>query len=197
MVALSSFALEGVVEGLETVLVDNRDDALTHRAYADVLLRHREPARAARGKFIEAQLRLEENTSAEERKKLEGRQRKLLRDHGRVWLGELAPYLIDQQGAPAKTPYQFALWRGWLDRVVIPSLSMDFARTLARSPAARLLRVLTIVEVQPGAEAALAELRNAPFLPHLRELRVGGEGGEMQTGQAAELLGRLARPAAA
>jgi hypothetical protein len=189
MVALSSFALEGVVEGMESVLLDNRDDALTHRAYADLLLRHREPAQAARGKFIAAQLRLEETLAADERKKLEGRGRKLLRDHGRAWLGDLAAYLLDGQDAPANKPCPFTLWRGWLDTLTVPCLTAGFARALARSPAARFLRVLAITDAEP---AALAELRRAAFLPHLRELRVGGAGGEMATGQAEELLGRLA-----
>src|SRR5262249_3453350 len=131
-------------------------------------------------------------------KKLEGRRRKLLRDHGRAWLGEeLAAYLLDQQDAPAKNPYRFEMWRGWLDSVTVPCLTAGFARAPAGARAARLLRVLVIEGAEPGGAEALAALRGAAFLPHLSELRLGTEGGALRAGQAAELLERLARPVAA
>src|SRR4051794_37149265 len=99
---LSEAAAEGMVLAIEENLVSSPDDLFTHRAYADLLFRQRDPALAARGRFIEAQLRLEDpDRSDEERRKLVARQRKMLKDHGRTWLGSLARFLIDQEGVPA------------------------------------------------------------------------------------------------
>src|SRR5262245_3775376 len=171
---LSSWAVEGMVQGMEEVLLANPDDLFTHRAYADVLLRHREPALAARGRFIEAQLKLEEPTRpAEERKTLERRGRKLLKEHGRSWLGALAPYLLDQQGVEGKAAYTFSMVRGWLDAVTAPHLDPGFVVALLRAPQARLLRALVIEDAAPGDPEALALLHGAPFLPSLRTFRLG------------------------
>src|SRR4051812_49593285 len=94
--------------GVEEVLLASPDDECLHRAYASTLLQSRDPADAARGRLIEAQLKLEAaDCPAELRRKLEARRRKLTKDHGRAWLGGLAAYLLDRPG------YRFELWRGW------------------------------------------------------------------------------------
>jgi hypothetical protein len=182
---LSTSALDGMVEGLEEVLLANPDDLFTHRAYADLLIRHRDPAFAARGRLIEAQLKLEQPGGAEEvRKKLERRNKKLLKDHGRFWLGSLAPYLLDQQGLEDEDEYRFELARGWLDTVVAPVLHLDFIKVLARAPQARLLRKLVIESAAPGGPEALAPLLGASFLPSLRVFWLGPVPGS--TDRAAE-----------
>src|SRR4051812_44050391 len=103
---------DAMLAGLEEVLVASADDVCMHRAYAGTLIQSRDPAHAARGRLIEAQLKLEEpGCPAEQRRKLEARARKFLKDHGRAWLGRLAGWLLDRPG------YRFELRRGWLDRV--------------------------------------------------------------------------------
>lgn len=170
---LSGAALEGMREGMEEVLAANPDDLLTHRAYADMLLRHPDPAWVARGRLIETHLRLEQPDWPEsERKKLERKGRKLLKDHGPAWLGTLSPYLLDGHGL-ASGAYTFEMARGWLDAITAPALHVDFMRTLAHAPQARLLRRLVVEDMAPDGPAALMPLLDAPFLPRLRVFWLG------------------------
>lgn len=173
---------DAMLSGLEEVLVASPEDVCLHKAYASSLIYHRNPARTGLGKFIETQIKLEEpNLTAEQRKKLEGRRKRLLRDFGAAWLGGLADWLIERPG------YRFELARGWLDAVVIPEADADFLAALACAPQARLLRRLSIEE-HPVDPAALLPLREAGFLPRLEELRVGEVGaGE----EPAAVLNRL------
>jgi hypothetical protein len=174
MLMLSNAALEGMVEAMEEVLVANPDDLFSLRSYADVLIKHRDPACTARGRLIELQLKLEQGVAVEtERKKLERRGKKLIKDNGRAWLGPLAPYLLDQQGLEGRDEYAFDFARGWLSRVVAPVLDPAFVRTLAGAPQARLLRELVLEQTTPGGLEALIPLLDATFLPHLRVFRLG------------------------
>jgi hypothetical protein len=142
---------EGVVLGVEEVLVSNPDDLMLHRAYADVLIQRSDP----RGRLIETQLRLEDDKRPlEERKTLERRQRKLIKDHGRSWLGDLAVFLLDQRGIPEErqevgAAYRFEMVRGWLHTVTAPVICPDFLRALACAPQARLLRRLVYENMTP------------------------------------------------
>src|SRR5262249_41894334 len=109
MFLLGNPARDGMISGMEEVVVQCPDDVIMHRAFASALLQHRDPAASARGKFIEVQLKLEEpGLPDDQRRKLASRQRKLLKDHGRAWLGELAGWLLDRPG------YRFEMKRGWL-----------------------------------------------------------------------------------
>jgi hypothetical protein len=174
-----------MLDGIEEVLVDSPDDVCLHQSHATALLAQGDPASQARARFIQTQLKLEENhLSAEDRKKLVARERKLLRDHGRAWLGELAECLLDRPG------YKFRLWRGWLAEVQAPELDAGFIAALAASPRARLLRALVIESDRPAGAGALAPLLDAAFLPGLREFRLG----ETATDEApADVIARLAR----
>jgi hypothetical protein len=174
MLMLSNAALEGMVEAMEEVLVANPDDLFSHRSYADTLIKHRDPACTARGRLIELQLKLEQGVAVEaERKKLERRGKKLLKDNGRAWLGSLAPWLLDGQGLDGSAEYTFDFARGWLSRLTAPVLDPGFVRALARAPQARLLQQLVIEETSPGGLDALVPLLDASFLPHLRGFWLG------------------------
>jgi hypothetical protein len=166
---LTDYSREAMLSGMEEVLLAGPEDGCLHRAYAGSLLASRDPAVAARGRLIEAQLRLEEpGCPAEQRRKLEARRRKLQKDHARTWLGSrLAAYLLDRPG------YRFELARGWLDAVTAPELEAGFVVALAAAPLARLLRRLAFENDRPDRPAALAPLLAAPFLGRLAELRVG------------------------
>lgn len=66
------------------------DDPQACAVYADCLIEQGDP----RGEFIQVQLRLERRgLSADERGKLRKRERELLAQHARTWLGSLAPSL--------------------------------------------------------------------------------------------------------
>ena len=181
----SMFTRAGMLEGMEEVLVGSPEDVCLHQAHATALLTQGDPASAARARYIQTQLKLENaQVPAEERRKLAARERKLLRDHGRAWLGELAPYLLDRPG------YRFSLWRGWLESVEAPELDAGFLAALARSPRSRLLRRLVFATDQPDGGAALVPLLEAPFSSALREFRLGDAGADEAP---AEAIARLIR----
>jgi uncharacterized protein (TIGR02996 family) len=164
---------------LEEALAENPDDLAAHSAYADCLQEQGDP----RGEFIQVQLALEDpERSPAQRKELQKREQALLKEHGPEWLGDLARW-------PKEARLQFA--RGQLDAVEVASLSLDFARALARAPQARLLRRLVIEgtsELEEGGEdadggdapddlPADADERSAPLFPlarspHLKNVRV-------------------------
>jgi uncharacterized protein (TIGR02996 family) len=178
-----------VREALEEALVENPDDLAAHMAYADYLSEQGDP----RGEFVRVQLSLEDGSKpAAERKKLQQRESELLRQHGREWLGELAPWLLDQQGVPhgwlSKRAYEFQMWRGWPYRLECGDLSYSCARVLARSPQARLLHQLILrgqnyddpqggelEGVPEGCEdnPALFPLVRSRYLGNVRVLQIG------------------------
>jgi uncharacterized protein (TIGR02996 family) len=170
-------------EALEQALAANPDDLAAHMAYADYLHEQADP----RGDFIQVQLALEgAGKSAAERKDLQKREAELLQAHAREWLGELAPWLLDQQkesGEQYQQPeykYQFA--RGWLDGVEARDFQSPFTRALARAPQARLLRRLILEEdhyeetaeyVADAYPPALHVLLRSPNLANVRVLQIG------------------------
>src|SRR2546421_13075781 len=100
---------------LEAALVADRDDLGAHSAYADYLNEQGNP----RGEFIQVQLALEDpKRSSAERARLQQREQELLAEHQRQWLGELSPYLLDQQGIPtAHVPAGPGFRFGWSRRL--------------------------------------------------------------------------------
>lgn len=165
-------------DALESALVENPDDLTTHYAYADFLQEQGDP----RGEFIQVQLALEdpERTTAE-RQKLKRRERELLAEHGRKWLGILAEELL----GPAEEPwelldehdlrrlYEIRFARGWLDRIVSLYSTGGGHRLgmlLCTAPESQLLREL---HLKPD-NGVIPELIRSPFLNNLRVLRVSG-----------------------
>lgn len=130
-----------ILQAMEKALLDNPDDLANYMAYADYLAEQGDP----RGEFIQVQLALEDpGRLATERKQLQKRERELLDQHARSWLGGLGRFLAGEWSGPDK-PYDYQFVRGWLDLVrVLPAPDAIFA-SLARSPEARLLRRLEVV----------------------------------------------------
>src|SRR3954470_8526125 len=125
-------------EALESALSENPDDLAAHSAYADYLMEQGDP----RGEFIQVQLALEnESLERPERLRLESRERELLREHRREWLGDLAD-LFDEEDEGGS----YALARGWLDTVRIEWMEEWLAELLADAPQLALLRQLLIDE---------------------------------------------------
>jgi hypothetical protein len=203
-------------------------------AYADYLSEQGDP----RGEFVRVQLALEdESKPAVERKKLQAAEKKLLQAHEAEWLTGLAPYLtkkkavLDDAGDEEEEEeveededddegpqYDYSFARGWLDRLSVGRLSVAFAAVLARAPAARLLRELSVrgsfydEEITPalrrkygiperGGFPALSPLRNAPSLANLRVFRLGEDQGEdysvfncyVHTGSVPDLVAQMPR----
>jgi uncharacterized protein (TIGR02996 family) len=128
-------------QALEAALVENPDDRAAHAAYADYLTEQGDP----RGEFVQVQLMLEDpGLAAEQRTYLRNRESQLLRQHGRLWLGDLGRFLFgDWSGPDMPFHYQFA--RGWLDVVRMLPFPDAILAALARAPQARLLRRLEVV----------------------------------------------------
>lgn len=164
-----TYGRAGMLGGMEEVLLTGPEDVCLHQAYATALLAQGDDSSTARARFIQTQLKLEGRTTDEERKKLTGRERKLLRDHGKTWLGELAAWLL-------QPTYSFTMRRGWLDAVEAPELDPAFVAALARAPIARLLRSLTIAHERPGGAAALSVLLDSPLASTLTTFRLGEAG---------------------
>jgi uncharacterized protein (TIGR02996 family) len=178
-------------EALEAAIVANPDDLSSHMAYADHLGDLGDP----RGEFIRIQLALEDASKpAAERKKLSQQEKKLLGKHGRDWLGELAPFLLDQKKSAEqpwndlKVTYTFA--RGWLDSLEAVRFTVNFTRALAKAPAARLLRRLVLAdeayeeagEYAPGDDIPTASY-SSPQLPPLRKATTLGNVRVFQLGE--------------
>lgn len=182
---------------LEKALAEDPDDLATAQAYADELAERGDP----RGEFIQAQLALEDpKRSPADRKKLEAREKELLKKHEKEWLGPLAELKDERQ--PPKV--RFA--RGWLASVAFSSLTVSSARAVVNAPLARFLRELTIEDTgweEPGefeegpdvpedAEDgtwAFYPLLKAPFLGYLRKLSIGED--EMSTHVQGEQIANL------
>jgi uncharacterized protein (TIGR02996 family) len=133
---------------LEADLVAHPDDLEAHAAYADWLTEHGDP----RGEFIQVQLALEdENATPAQRREWQRREKELLAQHQREWLGGLAPFLLDD------TQNRFAFARGWLDRLTIHLLGEANAEALALAPQTRLLRELRVLHLAAALPDANGE----------------------------------------
>jgi uncharacterized protein (TIGR02996 family) len=193
---------------LEQALAAHPDDLASHMAYADYLQEQGDP----RGEFIQVQLALEDaGKPAAQRKKLQKRERELLGAHARAWLGEFAPYLLDQkkerEGGYEEPEYKYQFTRGWLDSVEARNYQSPFTRALARAPQARLLRRLILQEdayeergesegtADLPADAyplALYVLLRSPNLANVRVLQIGDSVDDTERGFNCHMSGGLA-----
>ncbi len=174
-------ATSALQQALEEALTANPDDLATHHAYADYLSEQSDPDLAARSELIAVQLALEDPARrGPQRKQLQERESALLAEHGRRWLGELAPFCLDQAGVHEfylehDRGYGFRFARGWIDYLRLHELSSATARALRSNPLLRLLRHLVILRHDydaPGFE----ELMECPYLGNLRAFQLGPEG---------------------
>jgi uncharacterized protein (TIGR02996 family) len=142
-------------ELLEEALRADPNDSAAHAAYADLLMEEGDP----QGEFVQVQLALEdESRAAAERKRLQKREKELLKKHEREWLGELAPVLLDGKGvsgwrAEYRPAHRFV--RGLLAELSFPSFGVAPARALVAAPQSRFVRHLLIGETayeSPGED---------------------------------------------
>jgi uncharacterized protein (TIGR02996 family) len=149
-------------EAFENGLVEHRDEVVRWSAYSDYLAEQGD----ARGEFMRVQLALEdENLSAAERKALAAQEKKLLKAHEKEWLGPLAAFTVDAEVAQRRTRMQEAkrtpvvhrFERGWLAALNFFNLTVDQARAYAAAPGARLVREVTIEEIEPEAPQGVTQ----------------------------------------
>jgi len=136
-------------------ILEDPDDLAGYGVYADFLEENEDP----RGEFIRIGLQLEdESTKAAERKKLQKREKELIKAHGKEWVGDLDIFLFDYKTPEALSwrgneklfDGQFA--RGFLDSLHVQYLLPDFAKAIRRSPEMRMLRSLKISYMPSGYE---------------------------------------------
>jgi uncharacterized protein (TIGR02996 family) len=182
-------------EAFERAIRDNPDDVAAISAYADWLVEHDDP----RGEFMQVQLALEdESRPKDERKKLQAREKALLKKHDKQWLGRLAPFVFakvepDDYCAARIEPR----WRrGVLATVIVQRLTMALAQALADEPAVRCASELQVYDQCGGyyegreseqprprvkkpkgidRHSELFELIGSPLLANLRRFQMGGE----------------------
>jgi uncharacterized protein (TIGR02996 family) len=191
-------------EAFEQAIREGPDDLASHAAYADWLQEQGDP----RGEFIRIQLALEDGgLPADQRRKLHAREKLLLEQHERAWLGGLAPQLLDwgreeMPSRPGLRRCEHRWQRGFLRALHAQCLTRSFAQALATAPEARFLRELRVYagawywdleEPEPppprvaGPEGGqgrwmehweLLELTGAPCLQQLRVFQMGDADGE-------------------
>jgi uncharacterized protein (TIGR02996 family) len=138
-------AAPSLADALEAAIRDDPDDLAAHAAYADWLQEQGDP----RGEFIQVQLALEqEGRSAAKRKKLERRERALLKEHQAEWVGDwpaLAPHSEPEGRGQLdfRTP-TFGFVRGVLAVATLCSPRLKGAWAFVRAPQTRMVRHLCI-----------------------------------------------------
>jgi uncharacterized protein (TIGR02996 family) len=142
-------------EAFEKAILENPDELAGYAAYADWLSEQGDP----RGELMQVQLALEdEGRPAAERKRLKGRERRLLKAHQQEWLGPLAPWLLenseveDLDTREARPQYRYRFARGFLDALDIHTLIVPVARALRDAPQTAFLRELVIEYVADTGE---------------------------------------------
>jgi uncharacterized protein (TIGR02996 family) len=174
-------------EAFEQAILEDPDEVAHYAAYADYLTEQGDP----RGEFISVQLALEDPGRIWERDALAAREKELLDEHERAWLGGLAPHLLDV--ALDRVSELTHRWRrGFLASLSVLELtnSFTFAQALATEPTARHLRDLHVEGAGyfgEGKDAAprvptpegvphhweLLELIGSPVLRNLRRFQMG------------------------
>jgi uncharacterized protein (TIGR02996 family) len=122
-------------EQLEQFLLDHPEDEAAPLVYADWLEEHGENDRA---EFIRVQTGLEdESLSASRRQALAAREQQLLEQYQRQWLGELTPFLLDNEEYVYGDPEHncsFRFRRGFFRELHITTLGHRLIQAMNRSP---------------------------------------------------------------
>ncbi|MCE9561454.1 MAG: TIGR02996 domain-containing protein [Planctomycetes bacterium] len=156
-------------DAFEKAILDNPDESTSYAAYADWLQEQDDP----RGEFMQVQLALEAGSlPKEQRKQLQARERELLDEHEREWLGELAPLLLDLDTHDTLPNVRYWWGRGFIAEMRVQHLTIQLAQTLAVAPALRFLQKLHI-EVSATTEARAQSTSSRTLLDFLAETQAG------------------------
>ena len=146
-------AAKSDAEKFEAALRANPDDIAGWSAFADYLTEQGDP----RGEFMQAQLALEdESLAAAERKKLQAREKALIKKHENEWLGAFAEATrsgrTEGNWERGKTVQRAAVearfHRGWVRHVMFHRLSVQEVRALSRAHELRMLSELVVRRVE-------------------------------------------------
>ena len=164
---------------LEKRIFEDPSDLQRHQEYAAFLKKQRDP----RGELIEVQIALEaQDLDRETQFELERKERRLLNEHGRQWLGELAGYVLMKGTATAnfqaKPGCQIWFVRGWVDGLQLDELNLKIATVLLKAPEMKLFRRLVLTE---ALNASCDYLHEWGLLDKIKELdlsfgRIGDKG---------------------
>jgi uncharacterized protein (TIGR02996 family) len=169
---------------LEQRILDNPDDIGAFAVYADWLIDRGDP----RGALLQLQLQLEDpSLPPRRRQSLQDKERALLQEHARAWLGPLADVLLEDEDSVG---WRFE--RGFLGRLDIRELTQPLAEALrAAEEQTRMLRHLSIHRCWD--DDAMSTLWEVSF-PNVRSLDYGdGTGSLSEEGTATMLAGTMAR----
>ena len=166
-------------EKLEKKLLKDPDNLALHNEFADWLDENDPP----RGELVRLHLEMEESgLSREKRHELEIRERHLLSEHGREWIGELADFILEkptkETSFELKAGWQVFWTRGWVTGLQLDELTMKLNKVLLHAPELRLLRRIVLIE---PLNATCDYLHEWGLLDKIKELdlsygRIGDKG---------------------
>lgn len=168
-------------DDLEKRIFEKPSDLKRHQDYAAELKQAGDP----RGEFIELQIQLEDQSlDQDQRFEFERRERSLLQTHGRVWIGDLADYVLIRGKYQEKPGCKVWFRRGWVEAVQLDELNLKIATILLKSPQMRLLRRLVLTE---ALNATCDYLHGWGLLDKIKELdlsygRITDKGAETLAG---------------
>jgi uncharacterized protein (TIGR02996 family) len=162
---------------LEDALAENPDDTAAHMAYADHIVELGDP----RGELIQVQLALEDEAlEASQRAKLAAREKALLKQYERTWLGTMAGYWLDTIDEKdwdfwSGDSYGHTWRRGWIDSLTFTACSPHAAAAAKKcAPRLRCLRELRILSGRYNSDRfGYCHLPGAGVLHNVRIFQVG------------------------
>lgn len=164
---------------LEKRIFEDPSDLQRHQEYAAFLVQQGDP----RGELIEVQMALEAKDLARETQlELERQERRLLNQHGRLWLGELAGYVLTKGTSAVnfrpKPGCRIWFVRGWVNGLQLDELNLKIATVLLKAPEMKLFRRLVLTD---PLNASCDYLHEWGLLDKIKELdlsfgRIGDKG---------------------
>jgi Leucine-rich repeat (LRR) protein len=153
-------------EKLEKRIVERPKDLKRHQDYANWLKNNDDPL----GDLVEFQIGIEKQSNREKRFELELKERKLLAQYGREWIGELAGYVMWQpDGDDYKLKPGCKVWwfRGWVYGIQIDELTLKLSKVLLQ---AKELRLFTKLVLTDPVNASCDYLHEWGLLDKVKEL---------------------------
>jgi uncharacterized protein (TIGR02996 family) len=156
------------VEALESAVREDPRDRAAHAALADWLADHGDP----RGEFMQVQLALEdERVPAAGRKQLKAKEKALLKQHEKEWVGPWGDVVADPVNRDdyrnvdptGGKKYQFE--GGLLTTLNIDRLTVPVARAVVAAPELRFVRNLFVGDVPHEAEEEDEQFEPGPDIP--------------------------------
>jgi uncharacterized protein (TIGR02996 family) len=155
-------------EALEQAARDDPHDRASHAALADWLADHGDP----RGEFMQVQLALEDETvPAARRKQLKAREKALLKQHEKEWLGpwaDVVPAPVNSDEYRNDDPtggHKYVFEGGLLTTLNVARLTVPIARAIVAAPELKFVRNLFVGEVAVEPEEEEDEFEEGPDIP--------------------------------